>query len=359
MGDHNKDKTEKGDKTHDSGDKRAEGKSGTDFHEGSKFTASDAKAMFAHLTGGKSKTENGDGGGGQQKGGERAEKSGEKSVATLIEQFKPERNHKAIPDDTATRVAWEINNYPRGKVVNDRGWTDDHGGAINVGQYLYFEEGNSLTGAIYNGPPIRSGHELELYDKICKYVKNTDMTDPNNKITQAQIMRWSLDANFKDAYGTVSVQDSILTAHNVMRALARSDVSEYTRLPKNDPIRHIIEDQREDARHARVEGHAPGLGQIIREKYHVKSPMAGITTDLFDRNSAYSVFKPNSDDSNSSAGSGYHFWVGALAASSLTSPTARGMVWGEGSVVKGNNKTGQDEKPWGGAGIDTWDRTKF
>ena len=67
MGDHNKDKTEKGDKTHDSGDKRAEGKSGTDFHEGSKFTASDAKAMFAHLTGGKSKTENGDGGGGQQK----------------------------------------------------------------------------------------------------------------------------------------------------------------------------------------------------------------------------------------------------------------------------------------------------
>lgn len=272
------------------------------------------------------------------------------------EKWSVERNHLAIPDDTATRVAAAVKQYEaKGKgydVYNDLTWTARHGGPTMIGQYLYFEEGNSLTGAVKNLPPLRTGTELDLYDKITRYAKTHDITDPSQKITQDQVMTWALDVN--NVNGRVCVQDAILTAHNVMRALARPEVVVQENLPKGDPIKQIIEDMTLEKKD--IHGRPSGLVDSVKEKYHLRGAKSFAGQELFDQSNPYSTFKANTDDRNSSTGSAYHFWVGLLASSSLSPTAAKAMVWGEGTMVKNNDKTGQDEKPWGWAGVAAWER---
>jgi hypothetical protein len=263
--------------------------------------------------------------------------------------FDPKRNHPGIPDDTAIRVADAVKQYEEeghGKVYNDHLWTARHGTQANVMQYLYYEEGNSATGAIANIPPLRSGHEADLYDDICKYARSHDISDPNQKISPDMLMKWSLQA-CQEPDGNVSIQDALLTVHNVMRGLARPDVGDTKRLAADDPVRKIME----DATAGSIKHGVKGLPQIMREKYHLTAVDAETGTDLFDRNNPYSVFKPMTDHSNSNAGSNYHFWVGAFASSAIDAESAAAMVYSEGVIIKKNNAVAQDEMPWGYAGV--------
>lgn len=264
------------------------------------------------------------------------------------------QNPVLSPSDVTNSVANAISQYEssgKGRVINDPLWTGKAGGAIYIGNQLYFEEGNSAN--VLNGLPLRSGKELDLYQEIVRYTKHNDITDPSKKITPDMVMSWSLKVN-ADNDGTVVVQDALLTAHNVMRALARSEVVEVGNLPKGDPVRHIVEDQTPS--HKPEGPHAKGLRETINEKYHVKGLTEGHDTALFDQSDKFSVFKPLTDYANSSTGSSYHFWVGAFGASCLGSEATRLAVKVEGDKVKGGNKTGQDEKPWGNAGVDMYDK---
>ena len=117
---------------------------------------------------------------------------------------------------------------------------------MKIGEYIYFEEGsdgyinNKGAGALYPTTPIRSGNELELYIKIRTYVQNNDISKPENKITPEMIMKWALEANTSN--GKVNFQESLLTAHNVMRALARPDAANIENLKGDDPVKAILKD---------------------------------------------------------------------------------------------------------------------
>lgn len=337
-------KTEKTEKNTESGGEKSQLKL-----ESVKADRSDAAAMFSHLMPGKNKDK------AAGESGDQKERTAVKEKAeNPAEKFDPKKNPLSDPDNTSKAVAEAVRKYEErsGKVISDQTAVVRMGGAAYIGQYLYFEEGTSITDGLATLRPLRSGHELELYDRIKNYANSHDIIDPNNKISQEQIMTWSLQVCRNQSDNSVCIQDALLTAHNVMRALARPEVAKLESLPANDPVRHIIEDSTEQ----NPKGHQPGLPQLMRAKYGLKGVNGETGQDLFDRENPYSVFKPNAEDRNSSTGSAYHFWVGAFAASTLSGPVAKGMVWGEGTVIKGNNSTGQDEKPWGGAGVKAWEQ---
>jgi len=156
-----------------------------------------------------------------------------------------------------------------------------------------------------------------------------------------------------DENRNVTIQEALLTAHNVMKALARPGTHLSNNLPEGDPVRYIIEDCMND----RPAGHEPGLSQIMRDKYH-QGNVGNVSGQwMFDRDNPYAVFKPNCESRDASTGSAYHFWVGAFAASTLGPGNAHAMVWGEGEVKKYTGHSGplaEQEKPWGKAGVDAW-----
>jgi len=232
---------------------------------------------------------------------------------------------------------------------------------LKIGEYIYFEEGsdgyinNKGAGALYPTTPIRSGNELELYIKIRTYVQNNDISKPENKITPEMIMKWALEANTSN--GKVNFQESLLTAHNVMRALARPDAANIENLKGDDPVKAILKDN------ATNKTQKTRLPAILESKYkqHFSS---GYGNSLFDPENPYSIFKPLTDSASTSAGSPYHFWVGALAAATIDPLTARGMVSGEGLVKRlfpgsnaGSLHHANDERPWGNAGIQAFEKS--
>lgn len=250
------------------------------------------------------------------------------------------------PSSTSTKVKDTVSNYEKqtgADVYYDKLWIAKHGTAANLTQYLYFEEGTSATDGVCRIPPLRSGHEKELYNKIKDYIKNNDIKDPDKKLTPDMIMKWSLEAN--NQKGKVCVQEALLTTHNVMRALARPDAAQPQNLKDGDPVKDIFND---------MNSRNGGIHQILKDKYGLKNVESGIGQDLFDPNNKYACFRALTNDKNSSAGSSYHFWVGAFAAMATDPVVADGMIMGEGKVVKKNNALAQDEMPWGYAGVNAF-----
>ncbi len=250
------------------------------------------------------------------------------------------------PGTTSTRVKDTVSNYEKqtgAKVYDDKLWLTKHGTALNLTQYLYFEEGTSATDGVCRIPPIRSGHEKELYNKIKDYIKTSDIKDPDKKLTPDMIMKWSLEVNNRK--GKVCIQDALLTTHNVMRALARPDAAQVQNLKDGDPVKDIFND---------MNNQKTGIHQILKDKYGRTNVESGIGQDLFDPDNKYACFRSLTNDKNTSAGSSYHFWVGAFGAMALDPVVADGMVMGEGKVVKKNNSIAKDEMPWGYAGVNAF-----
>lgn len=312
-----------------------------------KANKEDAKNIFKHMMPGKSS--------------EKSDSLALKENPNKEEKFDPKKNFVADPEETSKAVANAIRKHEQstgGAVYDNKLWVETtYGKDYRVANFLYSDEGrNSLTGEAKVFEPLRSGSEMALYNRIKNYAAGHDMTDPAQKITQEQIMTWSLQVN-ADEHGNVTIQEALLTAHNVMKALARSGTHLPENLKKDDPIRHIIEDCNDD----KVQpGQPPGLVHIMRDKYQQKSVNNVSGQWLFDKSNPYSVFKPNAEDRDASTGSAYHFWVGSFAASTLGTGEAKLMIWGEGSVIKGkshgNAQLGEQEKPWGGAGVKAWEQ---
>lgn len=344
MGDNRKnEKTEKKEQH----EKDAGGKTGTDFHAGEEWKSTDSKRMFAYLT----KPAKSD----SQHEGAAKESHEAGALKESSKDARPysEKNPPLDPEKTSQRVVDMISYYEQsghGKVYTDVQWAKRHQGEVLLGNYIFCEEGNDVNAmAKY---PIRSGTELDLYKKICDYASGHDVTDPKQKISPEMIMNWSLQVNTHDH--KVLVQDAFLTAHNVMRALSRAEVANPKNLPEGDPIRYIIEDSQKQ----HIPGRADGLPQLMRDKYHLKSPNAETNRDLFDANNPYSVFKPMTGYADSSTGSAYHFWVGALGASTLSSEATNASIEVEARFQKNNDRNGQDERPWGKAGVHVFDKVQ-
>jgi hypothetical protein len=273
-------------------------------------------------------------------------------------------NLPLVPENTAKDVAETIMNFQtegKGHVYDDKFWALRHGTGAEMVRYLYNEEGNS-SNLIQH--PLRSGHEEQLYNKILDYTKTHDVRNPDNKITPAMLMEWSLEVN-KGVDGKVCIQDAFLTTHNVMRAITRSDVANLQNLKKDDPVYKILHDIKEGGPTQKMahgpEVHLPGgISQVLKDPhgiYQLKD--AGNPADpqvLFQPNNPYNPFKDNTMMQNSNAGSGYHFWVGALAASTMGVGWADTLVAGEGNKVKAGNATGRDELPWGYSGASVYDQ---
>ncbi|MBX9567287.1 MAG: hypothetical protein K2X77_00225 [Candidatus Obscuribacterales bacterium] len=286
------------------------------------------------------------------------EKGQEKSKTA--EKWDSRKNTLADPEDTANSVANAIRKYEQmtgGKVYDNKLWVQTTmGKEFRVGDFLYSDEGRSLMSLSEDSKvlfPLRSGAEFALYNRIKAYSASHDMTDPSQKITQEQIMSWSLQVN-ADENRDVTVQEALLTAHNVMKALARPGTHLYQNLPEDDPVRHIIEDCITDKL---PRGREPGLSQIMNAKYDQHGIQNVSGQWMFDKENPYSVFKANCDDRDASTGSAYHFWVGAFAASTLGPGDAKAMIFGEGEVKRLFGKSGplaEQEKPWGGAGVNAW-----
>ncbi len=267
-------------------------------------------------------------------------------------QYKSE-NALMDPNREAAAVANVVKNYKASGVeVRDENltWASGKG---NVIDYLGKEEGSST----FHGKILRSGHEGELYHKIEDYVKTHDITDPAQKISPEQLMQWSLDVNKKD--NSVSLQDALLTVHNVTRALARGQEAEPKNLPPGDPVRQILLENQTFNPHE----HNPQLGGvygILQEKYGYRGKPE--ESRLFERDEPLSIFKPTVDDAYDSAGATYHFWgtaFGAAALGPMGSTISGGGSWFEEMVVKQHTAgsapaTGFNELPWDQAGVQVY-----
>lgn len=241
------------------------------------------------------------------------------------------------PGETGKNLEKTIKDY-KGYVYSDPGWGDRHkAGKFKEGEYMFQCEGGSRY------EPLRSGKEMELYNKIKEHIKNHDISNPAEKITPEMILQWSLDVNKKD--GKVCIEDAFLTCHNVMRVVGRTDSTMPENLRDGDPVKEIYKDLKgvktgrdgKDVFDAKNEG----LYSILEARYDKNnknnkniSPDMGYGNLLFAPDNKYSPFKAYADNGNASAGCAYHMWVGALASSLFGKSVADGMVAGEGNGFK-------------------------
>ncbi len=255
-------------------------------------------------------------------------------------------NHLLQPSQEVSSVSGAVARFVSGghSVYSDSHWAFKHGGQAAIMNYLFWTEGHQRNPLETH--PLRSGHELDFYQKIVNYARDHDITNPSKKITPAMLMTWSLKSN-QDQSGRVCIQDALLTVHNVLRALARVREANANNLPESDAIRAIIIDNKGDGRHGPAQS---GLCGILGKKYKIDLQEGS----LFDRSNPASPFRATSDTNYASAGASYHFWVGAFAASTCSDTTATEAVWSEAIVIKKNNRLSREERPWGDAGVATY-----
>jgi hypothetical protein len=261
--------------------------------------------------------------------------------------------------DEISKTIAEFSKKNNTVVIRDKDWYKQHNTSkIKTGEYIFNCEGFSSS------EPLRSGHEKQLYEKIKNYIKNknNDITKPEKKITPEMIMEWSLEVNSKD--GKVSLQDALLTCHNVMRIMARPESANPENLKDGDPVKYIYDDMNAPRKHSygskeKVSESDPSkmaLFNILKEKYKdkgisQKDSQLGTGGNLFDPTNKFSPFKAYTNEKVSSAGSAYHLWVGALMSATISPGESNTAVLGEGIVVKGLTdgawKLAFDEIPWG------------
>ncbi len=102
-----------------------------------------------------------------------------------------------------------------------KGWERDTGREVTadltrysdtlaMARFLYFEDG------VY--PPIRTGHEFALYQRIKTFAVDRR---PGQRLSVSDLFRMGLDTEAHAAPGPVSIESVFLTVHNVLKLLAR------------------------------------------------------------------------------------------------------------------------------------------
>ncbi len=191
-----------------------------------------------------------------------------------------------------------------------------------VGKHLDTEDG----GTDFDGKPfkpIRTGYEVDLYRSLKTYVTKSWL-GPDGKpvpLTPAKILEMALRVA-KDSNGTSNVPLAMLTAHNLVRILARAEQWDGPGMPgdyghgPNDAMWPILQDLRD---REPLDG-GTSLPRILNGMGIVKDRATGTpgswSIDLFDSKGGKPLFSglPGSDDTKSlNGGSHYYMWVGMIA----------------------------------------------
>ncbi|MEK7467066.1 MAG: hypothetical protein AAB074_06585 [Planctomycetota bacterium] len=196
-----------------------------------------------------------------------------------------------------------------------------HVGNLHLGKHLDTEDG----GTDFNGnafKPVRTGHEVELYKELKKFVRN-GWIGPDGKprpLDHAQVLEMALRVS-KTQKGTSNVPLAILTSHNVIRILARAQQWDGPGMTGDyghnqfDPMWPVLQ----DLRGVQSVDDGPTLGNELVGLGKTRALMAGkpgsYALDLFDAKSEKPLFVglPGSDESSSlNGGSHYYLWIGML-----------------------------------------------
>ena len=203
---------------------------------------------------------------------------------------------------------------------------------LELGLFVYFEENSDDP---KTPRPFRTGHELELYRQIKEFVRTRHKAE---MLSPQQIADLALYA-VRDGQGKANAQLALLTAHNVMRVLARPKhwIEPGKPVRNNDPLRFIVDDLAGTA----VAGGEKTLPQLMVETGRmvlspsqlpggVAKPSGGAAwaTALFNPGAENQLFatQPGTYDDISNGGAHYYHWVGALAQSVGGWPGSKGAI---------------------------------
>jgi hypothetical protein len=191
--------------------------------------------------------------------------------------------------------------------------------------------------------PIRTGREVVLYEGLKKVIRSTPPGTPVN-LSFARVMQLALDAS-ADGTGRANISTALLTAHNVVRVLARplqwtgpGNQGDYGH-PPSDPMTPIFDDLRRVA-----SGTLPQI--MISRGMNIRSLPGGTTSgdwsmQLFNQDKG--VFSTANGASNAewNGGSHYYFWIGALARTHLGGGA---ILWGIAKELDAKRAGGIEEQ---------------
>ncbi len=192
------------------------------------------------------------------------------------------------------------------------------GRVLTLGQYIRKEDGHVQ--------PIRTGREQALYDAIKAFARD----QPTRTLDFGHILQMALDAS-AGSDGRANISIAMLTAHNVVRAMARPNQWWYPDLINNpdydrstDPMKDIFADLQS------VEpGSLPSImiarGAPVQVKHGKIQP--AWTEVLFAREGGVFATAPGAKDAVWNGGSHYYFWIGALANHMGYTESVVGALW--------------------------------
>jgi len=187
--------------------------------------------------------------------------------------------------------------------------------------------------------PIRTGREVALYDAIKKYVAGRKGGDT---LGMDELLVLALQTATVEN-GTVNLQETLLTTHNVVRLLARPQQWSGGRItgdyghPRTDPAYPILQD---------LLGKSSTGGKTMAQLRGTRRRADGSavnpqwSTNLFDLRSG--IFQPQPDAKNAvwNGGCHYYYWLGAMSQT----------VMGRATVIYGGAKE-LDAKEHHGRGV--------
>ncbi|MBK9072278.1 MAG: hypothetical protein IPL79_14960 [Myxococcales bacterium] len=199
-----------------------------------------------------------------------------------------------------------------------------------LGSYLYAEDGGATsslaTGADQPVKPIRTGFEVGLYRLIKEHIVRGGAP-----LTPAQILHYSL-ASVREPNGRANIATAIVTAHNVVRAMARPDkwVGDLVDV-RGQPCPDVNPNCGYDAATAGHYGHPPTdvMMPVFRDLIGASSVDAGVSfyqlrggrAGLVDQAVLLAAFAPGSSafaqlpaasTALHNGGSHYYYWIGAV-----------------------------------------------
>ncbi len=232
------------------------------------------------------------------------------------------------------------------------------GRVAKLGMYLDAEDGGEFPIG-YLGftdvRPLRTGHEVALYEMIRRHA----MSEGAEKLDSMDILDMALEATLART-GKRNLPEATLTAHNVVRALARPRQWSDDYIGATGGYRCPPEDRRCGMRtratgygHPRSDAMTPmfedlmGFGGadsfaghqgVVRHKDGETIVPSSYTMSMFDPEKGIFASMPGTTDRLDNAGSHYYFWIGAVGYLGLGSTIVHGGVAKE-TWVKESGKT--------------------
>lgn len=216
------------------------------------------------------------------------------------------------------------------------GAPDASHGKVRLAQYINLEDGMTTI------PPLRTGHEVDLYNAIKAHI----IAHPSDALGPDRILAMAIEAHGS----TVNLQAALLTAHNVIRLLARpgqwsGDRVDGTRgneqvgHPDSDPARPILLDLLGRKSSSSGPTLAEAMKIPIRKEKDPKAPALPVgevmvpewSMKLFDKGGSFQL-QPNAPNAEWNAGASYYFWIGALAQTTLGTAAVMKGITGEGGA---------------------------